>query len=280
MTTSTANRYLGAATLAVWSGVLLHAFFSGRVKHLLHPNFHIPVLAAGIVLALLVIATLIAPSDEACCDDDTCSHATTRSLAGRIAAFAVLLLPIKLASVLSPDGFSMGTMLNRGVMTDVAGLKTARPPAPAQAYEPPLPRQDGLPPDPEAIELGDFIPRSPEGRAMVEVLDLLYAAQDPTIRKELDGKSVEVVGQILPALTNNAAGNRFKLVRMFMTCCAADARPIAILVETDRPPDQPDMAWVRIVGTATYPTEGGRMICVVRMESAEPADPPEESMLY
>jgi uncharacterized membrane protein YcgQ (UPF0703/DUF1980 family) len=84
------------------------------------------------------------------------------------------------------------------------------------------------------------------------VLDLLYAAQDTVLRKDFEGKRVELIGQIMPDKTSAEQSKRFKAVRMFMTCCAADARPIATLVEADKLPDFPEMTWIKITGTPTF----------------------------
>jgi uncharacterized membrane protein YcgQ (UPF0703/DUF1980 family) len=67
---------------------------------------------------------------------------------------------------------------------------------------------------------------------------------------------------------------------MFMYCCAADSRPIATLVETDRLPDLPEMTWIKITGTPTFPIENGRRVSVLKADKVEKTEPPEEAMLY
>ena len=67
---------------------------------------------------------------------------------------------------------------------------------------------------------------------------------------------------------------------MFMTCCAADARPVATLIEAEAKPEMPEMAWVKITGTATFPIENGRRIAVLKADKVEATKPPDESMLY
>jgi uncharacterized membrane protein YcgQ (UPF0703/DUF1980 family) len=84
----------------------------------------------------------------------------------------------------------------------------------------------------------------------------------------------------MPDPAASAGGPRFKAVRMFMTCCAADARPIAALVETAELPNLPDMTWIKITGTSTFPIENGRRISVLKADKVEKTTPPEESMLY
>ena len=84
----------------------------------------------------------------------------------------------------------------------------------------------------------------------------------------------------MPDASNNASGHRFKAVRMFMTCCAADARPVATLVECDTLPKLPEMTWIKVTGTATFPVENGRRISILKAERVEKSAPPEETMLY
>jgi uncharacterized membrane protein YcgQ (UPF0703/DUF1980 family) len=89
-----------------------------------------------------------------------------------------------------------------------------------------------------------------------------------------------LIGQMMPDTSNNAKGKRFKAVRMFMTCCAADARPIATLVECETLPKIPEMTWVKITGKATFPIENGKRIAVLKAEKVEKTEPPDESMLF
>ncbi len=112
------------------------------------------------------------------------------------------------------------------------------------------------------------------------MLDLLYAAQDNALRKDFENKPVELIGQLMPDTTNNASGKRFKAVRMFMTCCAADARPVATLFEVEVKPDMPEMSWIKVIGTATFPVENGRRVAVLKADKVVKCNPPEESMLY
>jgi len=152
------------------------------------------------------------------------------------------------------------------------------PPAPtASTPTQPAPQAQASsqPPAPQ-----DYLQRTPDGRIVAEVLDLLYAAQDNALRKDFEGKPVELVGQLMPDATNNASGKRFKAVRMFMTCCAADARPVAVLAESDAKTTLPEMTWIKITGTATFPVENGRRIAVLKADKVEKVNPPEETMLY
>ena len=90
---------------------------------------------------------------------------------------------------------------------------------------------------------------------------------------------MEIVGQFMP-VKDSPVANRFQIVRMFMVCCAADARPIAISVDPKSTLALPDMTWARVTGKVTFPIENGRRTAVLEGASAAKCDPPAELMLY
>ncbi len=295
------SRWLPCATLTTWSAILLTVFYTGRVRALLAPEFHPGVLIAGIVMALMALVFLLLPVDAGCCSATDCSHSLSRLASGKILTFLMLLLPISAAAVFSPEGFSANLVKNRGLITDVTQLggsarfnpappemplpgKDATPPAapdaPGDAATPSVAAAAPAPAQPAEMAPGDYLQRTADGTIMAEVLDLLYAAQDNTLRKDFEGKKIELIGQLMPDPAATAGGKRFKAVRMFMTCCAADARPIAAAIESAELPSFPEMTWIKITGTSTFPIENGRRISVLQADKVEKTTPPEESMLY
>lgn len=281
------SRWLPCATLAAWSSVLLYFYFSGRITAFLIPIFRPYVLIAGIVLAAMAVMFLFLSPDAQCCSAAECGHPLSRLAAGKVLTFLILLLPISVSAYFSPDSFGKAAIENRGIITDASALGAAPSrEAITRAVESPLPTNDpgATPPAPAGTTKepspGDYLQRTAEGHIVAEVLDLLYAAQDTTLRGDFDGKTVELVGQLMPDKTTDAGGKRFKAVRMFMTCCAADARPVATLVEADTLPDLPEMTWIKITGTATFPTENGRRTAILKATKVEKSGPPDESMLY
>ncbi|MEQ1862418.1 MAG: TIGR03943 family protein [Chthoniobacteraceae bacterium] len=280
------NRWLPCATLAAWSTVLLYFYTSSRINSLVAPQFRIYALLAGIVLGGLSLVFLFFQADASCCSSAECGHSISRFATGRIFTFLILIVPLTVAAYYSPQGFSATAVKNRGITDDYASLgikdrKIGPPPvltlpvkdssAPAAAATP----APVVEPSP-----GDYLQRLPDGRIVAEVLDLLYAAQDNVLRKDFEGKPVQLIGQFMPDKTSANQTNRFKAVRMFMYCCAADSRPVATLVEMEKMPDFPEMTWLKISGTAEFPLENGRRISVLKAEKVEKTEPPEEAMLY
>ena len=281
------SRWLPCATLSAWSAILLYFFFSGRVTAFLIPTFRPYVVIAGFVMAAMALIFLLFPADANCCSSAECGHGLSRLTLGKILTFLVLLLPVTAAAMFSPDGFGKKAILNRGIATDASGLR----PPPAGKITPRTPPDLALPTNDPAAQSPDaasktpaapqdYLTRTPDGKIVAEVLDLLYAAQDNALRADFENKAVVLYGQLMPDTANNASGKRFKAVRMFMTCCAADARPVATLVESDTLPKLPEMTWIKVTGTATFPIENGRRISVLKADLVEKTDPPDETMLF
>ena len=285
-------RWLPAATLATWSAVLLYFHFSMRMNAMLAPEFRVYALIAAIVLGVMALSFVAFKGDATCCSSGECGHGLSRLVTGKLITFFILLVPIVVAARYSPrDGFSKTFVENRGTATSLEQLGSAAPrPADGKAdsrkpMDLTLPTKDGSPPPAAAMPAAeskpaDYLVRTPDGTIVAEVLDLLYAAQDNLLRKDFEGKRVELIGQFMPDSSNNAGGNRFKAVRMFMTCCAADARPVATIAEAEKLPAFPEMTWVKITGTATFPVEKGRRISVLHAEKIEKTEPPSEAMIY
>ncbi len=294
------QRYVSAGVLAIWGAVLAYFYFTGRIGSYLHPAFHPWTIASGVVLMLMAAGTLFLPREEhECCEHDDhgddhdhhgggcCGHdhgheekpeACGHDHGGakvRIVPALILTVPLLVAATVSPSQFGTAVVTNRGYVQDINDLPGFQP-----YSEPALPTEDGSSVPAETKPSSDYLPRNAAGQITAQTVDLLYAAEEPAMREDFEGKEVEMIGQYMPAKEKNAQGNRFNLVRMFVMCCAADARPVAVSVETNKPMEPAEMSWVKVVGKATFPLEGGRRIPVVVAQSVSPCDPPPESFIY
>ena len=114
----------------------------------------------------------------------------------------------------------------------------------------------------------------------LQVIDMLYALQMPSYREEFEGKEVEMIAQYVPMTTGNAKGDRFQAVRMFITCCAADAKPVGVSVKSSAIPKVPEMGWIKVTGKPTFPMEGGKRTAILEASKVEPCDAPSEPFVY
>ena len=92
----------------------------------------------------------------------------------------------------------------------------------------------------------------PEGNIHAEVIDLLYACEDPSMRKDFEGKQVAMIGQVAHRKNAHHERGPFQLVRFVMVCCAADVQPVAVIVQYPKSaPDFESMSWVKVIGKSS-----------------------------
>ncbi len=279
------NRILTLLTLLLWGTTFLYFYLSGRIVSYLHPQFHAYVVAAG--AGLLVLGALwwwASRETDTGCGDCGCHHEgeePRRQLsAGAVFAFGVLLLPLTAAAFISPGQFGEAMVMNRGMVTDVSQLPSAELPGgswqDAPAWDDGVDSADESRPE-DQEEGVEYFNRTPDGAIQVETLDLLFAAEEPALREEFKNQRVSIIGQYIPP--RGGAEGGFDLVRMFVVCCAADARPLGIKVVGD-PIEVPRMGWVRITGVARFEDKGGPIEPRLELEKIEEVEAPRESVLY
>lgn len=304
-----AAKFLNGITLLGIGGVLISFCLKGRIDQYLHPQFRPWVLFGGIALCIAGTVYLMAKKSMDCCLDGECVHTNRQSPLRAATAFGVIVLPLAAGTYLSKDAYDKQAVLNRGFVQDVSKLPTRSvmgsttpqqtiPPGALGAdqderasAEPPLPQNQssGAPPKdlakanepPQNGGAADdgseqYLPRAADGNVMLEVTDLLYGENEESLRKEFTGKTIEVVGQYLPG----SKPNEFKIVRMLIVCCAADARPIAVPVQAEKPVSVADMSWVKVIGTAEFQQNGTKAKVTFKATETEPTDPPQDAMLY
>jgi len=262
-----ASRLLTSATLLIWGAVLAFFFVSNRIASYLHPAFHGWVLVSGLVLIALAVGSFVFCEGEGC--GTCCEQPGWKTFLVAVA----LTVPLLLATVISPSEFGATAVMNRGIIDNLDEIPAYAPP-----LEPPLPQADGSIGEGTMMDPALYLAKNPAGQIKAETIDLLYAAAEPTMREDFENKEVEVIGQFVPARTGNPSGDRFNLVRMFVMCCAADARPVGIAVQSRQ--TFPEMSWLKITGKVTFPIEAGRRSAVIIADSIEETDPPEESFIY
>jgi uncharacterized repeat protein (TIGR03943 family) len=255
------------AVLLLWGVLILYFCLSGRIVSYLHPSFQWFAFASGVILTLLAAAVFLLP-DGHCCDSHG-SHALG------LPSLAMLVVPILATTSISQDHFSASTVLNRRVLEHIEDLPAFTPP-----LDPPLPQHDGTVGEGTMMDPSLYLQTNTEGQILAETVDLMYAATDETMRSDFDGREVEVVGQLMPARTGSPDNNRFHLVRLFVMCCAADARPAGIIVQTNESLNFAEMDWVKVSGTATFPVENGRHKAVLHANRIIETEPPRESFIY
>jgi uncharacterized repeat protein (TIGR03943 family) len=301
-----AAKFFNGITLLGLGGVLIAFFINGRIDQYLHPQFRLWELAGGIGFCVAGAIYLVTKRSMDCCVDGQCIHSNPRSPVRAVMALGVIAVPLIAGTVFSKDSYDQQAILNRGFVQDVSGLPVRNvakdaPPAkdpnqPAipsaalggdndeNSIEPALPQdgsgntagQNGAGQDSKDDGSEQYLPRAEDGNVALEVSDLLYSETEESLRKMFSGKTIEVIGQYLPG----ADKSEFKIVRMFIVCCAADARPISVPVKTQGPVSIADMSWVKVIGQPEFVANGDRTKVIIKAAQVQPTDPPAEAMLY
>jgi uncharacterized repeat protein (TIGR03943 family) len=302
-----AAKVFNGITLLGLGGVLIAFFINGRIDQYLHPQFRLWELFGGIGFCIAGALYLVTKKSMDCCIDGQCIHSNPRNPVRAIVALGVITVPLVAGTVFSKDSYDQQAILNRGFVQDASGLPVRnvakdaiaaakdsnQPVIPSGALggdkdenanplEPPLPQDgSGNTADQNSADAKDdgseqYLPRAADGNIALEVSDLLYSETEESLRRMFTGKTIEVIGQFLPG----AQKSEFKIVRMFIVCCAADARPIAVPVQADAPVSVSDMSWVKVIGQPEFVANGDRTKVVLKAARVEPTDPPADAMLY
>ena len=122
------------------------------------------------------------------------------------------------------------------------------------------------------------VSRNKDGAFLMEIPQILNTGSDKEIQGVLSGQSVETTGQVMPETVDNADGNRLRIVRSLIQCCAAHARQYSVIIEfAGKAPALKEMTWVKVVGTMSYKQEVGKTVPVVIVkeikETTQPDDP-------
>jgi uncharacterized membrane protein YcgQ (UPF0703/DUF1980 family) len=123
-------------------------------------------------------------------------------------------------------------------------------------------------PWPATAEEEDEDPLPPDVQ-IVNFMQLQEVAYTPESRKLWEGKTVRVKGQFAPSRDDK----KFRLFRLKMTCCAADAYPLNVEIEspTSLPVGELQARWVKVTGVIHFRKAVGRdeYLTVLELKSAK-----------
>lgn len=104
-------------------------------------------------------------------------------------------------------------------------------------------------------------------------LELIVLQNEPELRNDAQGRLFHCIGQYVPV-----DGKEFRLVRLLMVCCAADARPVGIMINGQAPAGIKDGDWLMVEGNVDLGNGSGPPR--IKAVTVERTDTPEELFLY
>ncbi len=111
----------------------------------------------------------------------------------------------------------------------------------------------------------------------VTLLDLTYAP------RAYEGKRVQLIGMLHgpdPRVAEGFGRDLPLVFRFVISCCAADATPVAALVEGADLLERPDSSWVEVEGTFRTEEVNGSRVPILEDSTIRTIDPPAQPYLY
>lgn len=239
-------------------GLLHLIFFVGAGFTIyLSPWFRWIALVSGIVLVGLALVWPFLP----CCHTHE-EHGHSHSHPSEIKSlfrFIVIIFPVLLCLWVKPSEFSVTTLQNRGISSEL------------------LPGMETLSTEELFSEPNNDFPFDEGNLSEISLSDLLFIAEDPELREKFLGKTIKVVGQ--PIFSSST---QFQLTRLFIMCCAADARPVGFWVDSleEVSSTLQKANWLKVEGKLEFQSESERFIPRLKLISVEKTEAPEEIFLY
>ncbi|MCH1500458.1 MAG: hypothetical protein L7U83_15485 [Akkermansiaceae bacterium] len=267
----------------LWGGLLIYFYHSTRIRDYLDIGFHHFIMVGGIGMLILGTYSLINPklqskkneSSKSCghdhghhdekhhshnhkqCHDhgDQCDHDHEEGHGPFITIFLTL-TPLILAMTYTQDKLSNGGMAKKGLYEK---------PALTSANIPPFSRQD----------LEKNVPKNEHGEFQLRMISAYYAAGDLEIQDIFEGLPVELEGRIAPERINNESGDRLRIFRSIITCCAADLQIVGVSLEFPEGAKRPQLEdWVKASGTLTFETVEGDVLPLLKIREVVSAEEP------
>ncbi len=259
----------------LWGGLLIYFYHSTRIRDYLDISFHHFIMIGGIGMLILGAYSLINPkskskkteTSESCGHDhdhhddeqhshgDHCHHDHEEGHGPFVTIFLTL-TPLILAMTCTQDKLSNRGMAKKGLYEK---------PAITNANIPPFTRQD----------LEKNVPKNEHGEFQLRMISAYYAAGDLEIQDIFEGLPVELEGRIAPEKINNESGDRLRIFRSIITCCAADLQIVGVSLEFPEGATRPQIEdWVKASGTLTFEMVEEDVLPLLKIREVIPAEEP------
>ena len=116
---------------------------------------------------------------------------------------------------------------------------------------------------------------SPENRTILDWVYVFNHADDP---KELEGQPVRITGFVYR--DHRLSEDQFFVGRFIITCCAADAMAVGLVVQSEDAGIFPESTWVSVHGKMSSIEMDGEVLPLVLGDNIESIPAPEQPYLY
>jgi len=269
--TSLHTRLFGLLTTA-WGALLIYFYYSTRLAKYLDVGFHQLILIGGLGMVVLGVYSIINPQEKmSSCDHDhghdhdhhhdekdcaECDHDHDEGH-GPLTTILLTMIPLTLAMTYTKDDYTNSGRTKKGLyespsLTNLADI-------------PPFTRED----------LEKRVPKNEFGEFELRMITAYYAAGDREIQDIFDGLPVEFEGRVTVEKLNNESGDRMRIFRSIISCCAADMQVVGISMQFPGNATRPKPEdCVKAGGILTFETFEGTVYPLLKIREVVPAEEP------
>ena len=255
------QRVLYSLCCLVLGGFLLYFYQADFLVAYVKPSFHLAILLGGLVATVLGLFNLV----YCRLDEEEEGHSHEEAGVSPFSALFFIVVPLVACLVLTEHEVSASHLEKQAdIDADPTKMKflVDLPPFTKETLE--QTRQ-----------------KTEDGYFEMNLLELFYSAGDPELEAVFTGLGFETSGQLKVENKHVGEGNRMRLFRMFMTCCAADMKAIPIGLEFDEElPNFEPNAWVTVAGTLGFEMAGGVKRPILKVERIAQSDAPSLDERY
>jgi len=248
-------RWLHPVVFAVWTGFLIYLLASRRYVAFLRPEFGILLATAYFIALGFMLTAIIRPQ-------------TAQMNLPALLRAMVLLVPV-LYSMAMPDAMLGNQAFKKRFIGTGSDIVSRQVPSTPSSREP--------------DNHSDFVPAPEEnviaGQAKPRELTILDIYLKPEFFK---GQQVTVTGMILrdEQLKDHFGGRDTALFRFLINCCAADALPLAIVLDSDQANAFEKNQWVQVEGLFDLLQSGGKPVPIILKPLIKPIEAPAVPYLF
>ena len=273
MNKGTFNQIISGLATVAWGIVPVYLYARGLIGEYLSESFHLIALSGGLAMIVLGAFNLIHARRKVGCGHDH-SHEHGHDHQGSdhdhheqnpIAAIFLMILPVILCTGFTKHEYSKEALRWKGLYKQ----RTLR--SLYSTYNTEFTR--------ELLE--KRTPKTEEGNFLLQLSELYWSAGDEKIMKIYDGLPAQLEGRLIeedPKL--NAGGNRKRLYRVVMTCCAADAQVLGVPLQfSGSLPGLEDKTWITAKGEVAFELIEGQYFAYLTncdVKATEPPDPRDQ----
>ncbi|BBO83661.1 hypothetical protein DSCO28_42270 [Desulfosarcina ovata subsp. sediminis] len=238
------QRWLPPLLFGIWASVLVYLLASQRYTAFLRPGFGLLLALAHFIAMGFMIAAL---PGERPAKSDVCAVLRTM----------VLLVPI--IYLMSMPETTLGGRAFTNRFVGPSGMTAGRAG--------------------ENAKTGPMTPLAQDMRPSDQEITILNLLLSP---ERFDGRQVAFTGMMQhdEKLKKYFDGRETVVYRFLINCCAADALPLAVAVDSEQTGEVGNDQWVRVDGVFRFFQVDGNAIPVVEDATVQPAEVPRSPYLY